>query len=424
MEQAKELLFLVHRIPYPPNKGDKIRSFNILKHLVKTHRVHVGAFVDDPLDWKYKAELETICNEVGGEVKLLNLNSTTRKLASLSGLLSGKSLTEPYYENGAMQHWVDDLLARRPVDSAVVFSSPMAQFVSGKKYASLRRVADFVDIDSDKWAQYADTKPWPLSWIYRREARALFTYERKMANEFDAAVFVSDDECKLFQEMAPETASRVNAVHNGVDTDYFSPDLNHLNPYPHAASILVFTGAMDYWANVDAVCWFAKDIFPSIRKKAADAEFYIVGGRPTADVQALNKLPGVTVAGAVHDIRPYLAHANVAIAPMRIARGVQNKVLEAMAMARPVLATPEAAEGITATPGVDLLVESSPEGLIKQALHLLATTETDMGRAARDCVLAHYGWGKNLQRFNDLLAGSHSSLESSANSFEQTAVVS
>ena len=158
MNQAKELLFLVHRIPYPPNKGDKIRSFNLLKHLAKTYRVHVGAFVDDPDDWRYQAELEALC----GEVWLLNLKPHHRKLTSLKGLLTRESLTVPYYASQSMQGWVDELLAKSPIEHAVVFSSPMAQFVSGPAYSHLRRIADFVDIDSDKWAQYARAKPWQI----------------------------------------------------------------------------------------------------------------------------------------------------------------------------------------------------------------------------------------------------------------------
>ncbi len=403
MTQARELLFLVHRIPFPPNKGDKIRSFNLLKHLAKTYRVHVGAFVDDPADWRYQDELEAIC----GEVCLLNLKPGQRKLKSLKGLLTGESLTVPYYASQAMQDWVDHLLARYPIEHTVVFSSPMAQFISGPAYSHLRRVADFVDIDSDKWAQYSRSKPWPLSWVYGREARTLFDYERKIANEFDATVFVSDDESAMFQQMAPEAAMRVSAAHNGVDTDYFSPDREYPDPYPEKVPRLVFTGAMDYWANADAVRWFAEEIFPGIRATMSDAEFYIVGSRPTADVQALGTLTGVTVTRAVRDIRPFIAHAQAAVAPMRIARGVQNKVLEAMAMAVPVLATPEAGEGITARAGIDLLIESEPELLCQRALHLLAGDESNIGLAARQCVLQNYGWGTNLQRFNVLLGSAN-----------------
>ncbi len=399
MDQLKELLFLVHRIPYPPNKGDKIRSFNILKHLAKTYRVHVGAFVDDPHDWRYQAELEALC----GEVCLLNLKPHQRKLTSLKGLLTGESLTVPYYASQSMQAWVDGLLMKKAIENVVVFSSPMAQFVSGPAYSHLRRVADFVDIDSDKWAQYARAKNWPLSWIYGREARTLFTYERKIANEFDATVFVSDDECAMFKRLVPEVVTRIGAVHNGVDTDYFSPNREYADPYPRPAPRLVFTGAMDYWANADAVRWFAREIFPGIRMAVTDAEFYIVGARPTAGVRALEKLPGITVTGAVHDIRPFIAHAKAAVAPMRIARGVQNKVLEAMAMAKPVLATVEAGEGICACAGSDLLIESEPELFLKQALCLLADQGAGMGAAARRCVLQNYGWEKNLQCFNELL---------------------
>lgn len=403
MSAQKELLFLVHRIPYPPNKGDKIRSFNLLKHLAKSYRVHVGAFVDDPHDWSYQKELEAMCAEGHGEVFLVNLKPGTRKLASLKGLATGDSLTVPYYSNQVMQSWVDDLLQRRPIEQVVVFSSPMAQFVSGPAYSHLRRVADFVDIDSDKWAQYARRKSWPLSWVYAREARTLFSFERKIADEFDATVLVTDDECTMFKKMAPESEARVYAVHNGVDTDYFSPDREYPNPYPHSSERLVFTGAMDYWANVDAVCWFAKQVFPGIRATVSDAEFYIVGGRPTAEVQALGKLPGVVVTSAVPDVRPYIAHAQLAVAPMRIARGVQNKVLEAMAMAKPVLVTPEAAEGISARAGIDFLVEAKVEALQKQAIHLLTNGGMNIGLAARRCVLKNYGWEKNLQRFNELL---------------------
>ncbi len=411
MAEKKELLFLVHRIPYPPNKGDKIRSFNILKHLAKTYRVHVGAFVDTPRDWDYQSNVATMCcgevaekhNEECGKTLLLNLKPSIRKLISLKALFTGESLTVPYYASQAMQTWVDDLLAKRPIEQVLVFSSPMAQFVSGPSYSHLRRVADFVDIDSDKWAQYASNKSWPLSWIYGREARTLFNYERKIANEFDASAFVTDDECAMFKQMVPEIAPRINAIHNGVDTDYFSPDHEYSNPYPQQCPRLVFTGAMDYWANVDAVKWFATEIFPGIRTIINNAEFYIVGTRPTPDVQALGKLPGVTVTGAVPDIRPYVAYAQAAIAPMRIARGVQNKVLEAMAMAKPVLITPEAAEGITASAGTEFLVESEPKLFQKQAVDLLTTENTKMGQVARHCVVQNYSWEKNLQSFNTLL---------------------
>ena len=403
MSARKELLLLVHRIPYPPNKGDKIRSFNLLKHLARTYRVHVGAFVDDLHDWRYKNDLKALCSSGQGEICLLKLKPVVRKLLSMKAFISGDSLTVPYYAHSTMQNWVDDLLARRPIGQVVVFSSPMAQFVSGAAYSHLRRVADFVDVDSDKWAQYACAKPWPQSWVYAREARTLFAFERKIADEFDATVFVTDEKCAMFKKMAPEVATRVSTIDNGVDADYFSPEREYPNPYPYSCPRLIFTGAMDYWANVDAVSWFVKEIFPAVRAAVSDAEFYIVGGRPTDDVMSLGSIPGITVTGAVDDIRPYLAHAQAAVAPMRIARGVQNKVLEAMAMAKPVLATPEAAEGVRAQNGNDLLVEAGLNNFQKQAICLLLAEGMNLGAAARCSMIKHYSWEKNLQQFNQLL---------------------
>src|SRR3569623_858504 len=247
----KELLFLAHRIPYPPNKGDKLRSYNLLKQLGRDYRVPLGAFIDEADDWRH-------------------------------------------------------------VEAA----------------AGRRRVMDFVDIDSDKWQQYAEARRWPLSWVYRREARTLLQYERAVAATFDASVFVSDSEADLFKRLAPECAARVWSIHNGVDTAYFDPVQSFTPPYPLYEKPIVFTGAMDYWANVEAVNWFAREVFPVVRAADEEARFYIVGARPAAEVQALRRLPGVIVVGAVDDIRPYLAHAALAVAPLRIARGVQNKVLE------------------------------------------------------------------------------------------------
>lgn len=400
MAKKKELLFLVHRIPYPPNKGDKIRSFNMLKHLEKNYRVHVGAFVDDPADWQYEGALQSLC----GELRLLALKPRYRRFFSLKGLFTGQPLTLPYYESVAMQAWVDGLLVRRAIDAVVVFSSPMGQFLEKHDRAGRRLVVDFVDVDSEKWMQYSRSKSWPWSWLYGREGRTLLAYERSLAALFDASVFVSDEECALFQRLAPEVKERCVGICNGVDTEYFSPERDYPNPYEKAGPILVFTGAMDYWANVDAVRWFVETLFPVLRAQVPAVEFHIVGARPGSVVRALAANDGVRVTGAVRDIRPYLAHATAAVAPMRIARGIQNKVLEAMAMGLPVVASMEAAEGIKAKPHVELLVASSPVEFQDYAVRLLAGDYPDMGRLARRCVCGHYGWEQNLQRLDTLLA--------------------
>jgi sugar transferase (PEP-CTERM/EpsH1 system associated) len=266
------------------------------------------------------------------------------------------------------------------------------------------RVADLVDVDSDKWRQYADTQSWPYSAIYRRESRALLRFERQIAQRFDATVFVSAAEAGLFRRLAPESADRVWHVNNGVDADYFSPERTYVNPYGDDGQVLVFTGAMDYWPNVDAVVSFANAVFPAIRRKVPAARFYIVGARPAPEVKMLAELPGVSVTGAVTDMRPYLAHASLAVAPLRMARGVQNKVLEAMAMAKPVLASPQAAEGIEAHIGSELLVAGDEAEFVQQASSVLERGNTAAtGAAARARVLGYYAWESSLGRFEQLL---------------------
>ena len=397
----EELLYLVHRIPYPPNKGDKIRSYHLLKHLAQSYIVHVGAFIDDAEDWQY---VESLAKLAGGEVKLLPLKPRLAMLKSAMGLLSGEPLSLPYYRDRRMQAWVDAMLAARPITRALVYSSSMAQYLM--QHHAIQRVIDFVDIDSDKWRQYAEKKTWPMSWIYQREARTLFEYEQRVTHEFAAAAFVSEAEAALFKKLAPACADKVFGFSNGVDTGYFSPDHTFASPYPVDERAIVFTGAMDYWANVDAVTWFAREIFPSIRHAHPTAYFYIVGSRPTPEVQALAQLSGVCVTGAVPDTRPYMAHAAVAVAPLRIARGIQNKVLEAMAMAKPTVVSEQALEGIKATPGKEILLATDAATFAAQVSDAIIGHTPEIGAAARQRVLNDYSWAGHLHIVEQLLRSS------------------
>jgi sugar transferase (PEP-CTERM/EpsH1 system associated) len=280
----------------------------------------------------------------------------------------------------------------------------MAQYVTKHLRLGIRSVLDFVDVDSHKWGQYAARKPWPWNRVYRRESRVLGDFERTVATLFGASVFVSSSEAALFRARTGLPASRITHINNGVDADYFSAERNYPNPYSPGEKILVFTGAMDYWPNVDAVCWFAGEIFPEILQREPGARFYIVGARPTPAVRDLSRDPGVCVTGTVEDIRPYLAHARAAVAPLRIAQGVQNKVLEGMAMAKPVLATTLAMEGIEPCPGLTDRVADTPQAMQEEAL-LLLQGETNLQRGAlgRQWVLQRYDWSRNLEGLVRLL---------------------
>jgi sugar transferase (PEP-CTERM/EpsH1 system associated) len=393
----RDILFLSHRIPYPPNKGDKIRAWHLLKHLAGHARVHVGAFVDDPDDMRHADALRAVC----GEVHLVALDPRMAKLRSLTGLLGGEALSLPYYRDASMQGWVRYMLATHPIRDIVLYSSAVAQYVMDATHCT--RIMDFVDIDSDKWRQYAPTQRWPLSWVYRREADRLLEWERRVARELDASLFVSRAEAEDFRRLAPESAARIGWYANGVDADYFSPAHDFANPFETGTRALVFTGAMDYWPNVDAVTWFAREVFPELRRAHPEARFVIVGSRPAPQVRALASLPGIVVTGFVEDVRPYLAHAALAVAPLRIARGIQNKVLEAMAMACTVVASPAAFTGIEAEPGRELLLADTAREWVDGVEAALAPHAPDLGPAARECVLARYGWEANLAVVRGLL---------------------
>lgn len=388
-EALPELLFLAHRIPYPPDKGDKIRSFHLLRHLARRYRVHLGAFIDDPEDWRHADALHSMC----ASVHLVGLRPALAKLGALRGLISGEPLTLAFYRHPAMRDWVRQRLATG-VRRVVCYSSAVAQFVIDERTA--RRVMDFVDMDSDKWRQYARTRPWPFAWIYRREADKLLAWERRVAAEFDVSLFVSAQEAADFRRAAPECAHRVGWYGNGVDADYFSPQRPYANPYPTGTEALVFTGAMDYWPNVDAVTWFAREVFPALRAQRSSLAFYVVGSRPCAEVRALAREGGIVVTGRVADVRPYLAHAAAVVAPLRIARGVQNKVLEAMAMARTVVVSPQALEGIDARAGEEVLLADGAEPFRLAVLQALQGP--DLGTAARRRVLQDYVWEACLAR--------------------------
>ncbi|MBF0614952.1 MAG: TIGR03087 family PEP-CTERM/XrtA system glycosyltransferase [Magnetococcales bacterium] len=399
-----DLLFLAHRIPYPPRKGDKIRSYHLLMALTSRYRVHLGAFVDDPEDHTHMTTLAGLCT---GETLLLKLNPWQARLRALRGLLTGSPLTLPYYDHPTMRTWVKELVNRHPIRRVVVYSAAVAQFVTDLDPAILR-VSDFVDVDSDKWALYAAGRQGFWRWLYQREARTLLAAERRLAAASATVFFVSPPEAALFQRLAPELAGRIDYWENGVDLHYFSPDHPCPNPYPAGIKPLVFTGAMDYWPNVDAVTWFAKEVFARIADP--EARLVIVGGRPVEAVVNLGQQPGVMVIGNVPDVRPWIRWSVAAVAPLRIARGVQNKVLEAMAMARPVLATSFAMEGIRIEDQrLQRWVADTPETLLAKAVALLngadaTDPDNSCGVLGRQLVEKHYHWERNLQRILSRIA--------------------
>lgn len=397
------ILFLAHRIPYPPNKGDKIRSWHILKYLAKRHDVYLGCFIDDPQDAQYAKNVADICKDA----VFVPLNRTWATLKSMKGLLTRQSLSMSFYVHQDMAQWVEGVFKTTPIDMVYVYSSTMAQYALRSNMNTTPFIMDFVDVDSQKWAQYAKEKPWPLRWVYKREAKYLLSEERAIAGKASQSLFVSEEEAALFRSLAPEVQT-ARALRNGVDLSAFDranvPDID-LGDGP----VISFTGAMDYWANINAVQWFVEKCWPAILKQAPNAQFYIVGSNPDIKVQALAN-EQIHVTGRVDQVQPYMKASTVAVAPMRIARGVQNKVLEAMAMACPVVTTQAGAEGLGLVHGEDVLIADDVEGFVRSILSIVADKPYGqmLAKAARVKALKDFSWDHCLRPLENLLGSPQS----------------
>ena len=385
------LLYLVHRLPFPPDKGDKVRSYHLLEHLRKNHNVYLGTFVDDAADEPHVPTVRGLC----ADAHVARLKPFAAKLRSSRALLGARAMSLDYYRDTGLSEWVRQTLARQRIDAVIVFSSAMAQYA--EEVTSLPVLVDFVDVDSAKWTQYSERRTWPMSWLYRREGRLLLDYERRVAAKSRRSFFVTDNESALFKGLAPECAGVVDSMSNGVDSDFFAPSVSRPSPFKPDEVPLVFTGAMDYWPNIDAVTWFAKEILPLVQGSQPALRFYVVGRNPPPSVTALASSSTV-VTGTVPDVRPYLQHAAVVVAPLRIARGIQNKVLEAMAMARPVVAAESCVQAIDAKPGLELVGAETVEDFAREILRLLASPHdaAAIGLAGRDRVVASYSWEARL----------------------------
>jgi sugar transferase (PEP-CTERM/EpsH1 system associated) len=393
----KKIIYLSHRIPYPPNKGDKIRSFHILNFLRKKYKVYLGTFIDDSEDERYISEIESnfskTCIVKPNKIK-----------ACLLSVLNGRSISETLYHSIKLENWIDDLIRTEEIEAIFSFSSAMGQYSLKYKDKIKTHIVDYVDVDSEKWREYSVKRSFPLNLIYKREAIKLLAMEKKIANSIHASIFVTEDESALFKQIT-QIQERIYTVNNGVDTNYFDPNLEYVNPYRLDQECIVFTGRMDYWPNIEAVCWFCQTIFPNIKIAFPNIHFYIVGAKPTETVVQLAKIPGVIVTGQVTDIRPYIKHATLAIAPLKIGRGVQNKVLEAMAMSAPLIVSEEALTGIHILYKAPITIARSPLDWFNAITNTLENPPSQEAKyALRKNILDQYSWEDTLKPLTKLLS--------------------
>jgi len=392
--EQPRVVFLCQRVPWPPDRGDRITTWHFLQHLLQRGaEVSVGCFTEEDRDEASVAFLRERCAEVCAP----RLSRRPRKLTSMRGLLTGEALTLPFFRHGelraAVERWCE-----RPPDLIYVYSSSMAQYAL--PVSARAKVMQFAELDSDKWRQYAAVSG-PLGrWIYGREAKRLLAFEAEVARSFSRSFVVSDVEKELFTNCIPGVVPDV--LPNGVDVEHFAA-AGDAQRDPHTA---IFTGVMDYEPNVDGVCWFVERCWPALRERFADAQLLIVGSKPIPKVKALADVAGVTVTGRVETTPPYFDRSSVAIAPLRLARGVQNKVLEALSMSLPVVSTPQAAQGLGDVPGGSLVVAGDERATIEGVSQWFADPERARrdGEAAATWVRERWRWEKMYERLDAILA--------------------
>lgn len=384
-----KLLFLSQRVPYPPNRGDKITTWQLVDHFRGSHEVTVLAFAHDEADRRAAQELRGM----GIDTVDVPLDLRRAKLSSLPLLATSKPLTLGVFGSRRLQAEVDARASE--ADFAYAYSSSMGAFLLPH---DLPWIMHFAELDSDKWRQYAERTSWPMSWVYRREHRRLLEFEREVAARTVTNVLCTPLEDEVFRGSIPGRPTTV--IRNGVDLEAFSPAENAPEP-----GHLVFTGVMDYLPNIDGCQWFVEEVLPRVRERVPGATFSIVGARPTPAVERLAETPGVTVTGFVDSTQDWLRRAAVSVAPLRIARGIQNKVLEALAMGLPVVGTTSATQGVEGTAEEHYLVRDDAEGFAAAVVGLLEdpAAASRLAAAGRGLVEERYTWSSVLAPLDELV---------------------
>ncbi len=388
-----KILYLCQRIPFPPDRGDRIVTYNQIRHLARHHEVTEACRMHvDETEAAKKLTTEL-------DIKLIACNhSGLRKIRGMTlCLMTGRPLTLGYFDSRKLHTIIPALLRNNHHDAVIVFSSSMAQYTDGTRH--ITRIMNFCDIDSQKWRELAKHRKGFLRWIYERESRLLLEYERRVAASYTASCVVTSHEAELFRTIIPGVP--VYVLENGVDVDYFAAF-----PRQPVGIVVLFVGVMDYAPNAEAVAYFAKQVWPSIVAAYPEARFRVVGSRPTRAVKKLAEIRGVEITGYVPDIRPYLSSATLLVAPLAIARGVQNKVLEAMASGLPVLTTPYVAAGLPSGAKSTVFVEDRDSKRFASAvLRLIENHEMreQKGASALDFIRRHCTWELKLQALDELL---------------------
>lgn len=388
------VLFVTHRFPFPPHLGSKVRAFHCIRHLTEQgHQVTVASLARSAEEAAEAAGIAPYCQRYLVE----RVAQPVQALRMVARLPTPAASSMGYFRSGRLARRIHEVLAETRFDLIMVHSSSAAQYV--ERVRGTPKIMDFVDMDSQKWLDYAAFKPFPVSLGYRLEGLKMVAAEKAIARRFDVSTCVTPAEQAVLDGFG--LGVRTDWFPNGVDTDRFAP-----TEVPYDPQMLCFVGRMDYYPNVQAMVWFCRDVLPLVRARRPQVQLYIVGANPTREITALGETPGVRVTGTVPQVQPFVQRAAVNVVPLAIARGVQNKILESMAMEVPVVASPTAAKGVDAVPGEHLLVADAPEEYRDAILALLDAPEARarLARAGRARMLSHHTWAHAMGRLDGIIA--------------------
>ncbi|MFT4554957.1 MAG: sugar transferase (PEP-CTERM/EpsH1 system associated) [Planctomycetaceae bacterium] len=380
----------------PPNRGDRIRTCNFLRHIAKRADVWLACLADEPVSDDTWQALQTICRRVA----IVPVEPRLRWIRAGVSLLTGKTISEGAFSSPRLKKIVAEWSAQTSFDSALCSSSALAPYLQIPTLEQTPRHVDLIDVDSEKWFDYAKASGLVKRSIFHLEGQRLQKLEGGIADWASGITVVSEPEAALYRAFRPD--GPIEPIPNGVDVDYFTPEAGSADgkvPVASSQSGCVFVGALDYKPNIDGIIWFARNVWPQIHRQHPDQTLSIVGREPVADVRKLAEISGVDVVGTVPDVRPYLSQAAVVVVPLHIARGVQNKVLEALAMAKAVVASPDPLVGLRVEDGVQIFKAVEAEQWVSCVSRLLddAQLRHDVGVAGQAYVTAHHRWEQCLE---------------------------